>query len=641
MCICIKLYLYFKEYQSLSDSIFNLSENQGKVADSEEAQEEIQRLASFPEVNPNPIVEIDFNGTISYLNSIAKAKFPDIQKSGLSHPFFSDWLHIVNSFKGKLVATFNREIKIGENWYSQQFYLLPETDRIRIYSTNIDAQKKAQEQLAKKEEELQTIIDSSRMWIFYKDKENNFLRVNKAFAEVMGMPREQLEGSCLFDLYPKAEAESFWSDDQQVIKSGVPKIGIIETMESKKGKLWVETDKVPFRDSQGNIIGVIGFTTDITERKKAEEALKKQADLIDLSPDAIIVRKLDGTITFWNNGAERIYGWTRQEAIGQKKHVLMRTESKITLEEIFAQLKQVRYWSGELTHFAKDGRPVVVQSYWLGRLDKDGNLDEIYESNTDVTERKLLQEKLQENATLLKKYANQMEKLADKRLKQLRVSERLAVIGQTAGMVGHDIRNPLQAIIGDLFLIEQEINTNPRCKDEDIVESIAAINENITYINKIVSDLQDYTRTLKPNLAIVNLNDIVASALSGRRIASDIEVEVQAEADLNLNTDPTFLRRILANLITNAIQAMQYGGKLTIGAFKDNNGIFICIQDTGVGIKEEDKPHLFKPLFTTKAKGQGLGLAVVKRLIEALNGKISFESQEGKGTKFVIELPSI
>jgi PAS domain S-box-containing protein len=140
---------------------------------------------------------------------------------------------------------------------------------------DITERKKAEAMLKKQQEEQQIILDSVPAWIFYKDKENRFIRVNKSFAEIMGMPKEKLEGKSLFDLYPKEQAEAFWKDDKEVMSSGNPKRNIIEPMKAGKGTLWVQTDKIPYRDEKDNIIGIIGFTIDITERKKAEEELKK------------------------------------------------------------------------------------------------------------------------------------------------------------------------------------------------------------------------------------------------------------------------------------------------------------------------------------------------------------------------------
>ena len=129
-------------------------------------------------------------------------------------------------------------------------------------------------ELQKLEEEHQKILDSVPAWIFYKDKNNRFIRVNKVFAEVMGMTKEQLEGKSMFDLYSKKSAESYWQDDKEVISSGQPKRNIIESVKIKNEILWVQTDKIPYRDTNDNIIGIIGFTVDITAIRISEEKIK-------------------------------------------------------------------------------------------------------------------------------------------------------------------------------------------------------------------------------------------------------------------------------------------------------------------------------------------------------------------------------
>ena len=225
-----------------------------------------------------------------------------------------------------------------------------------------------------------------------------------------------------------------------------------------------------------------------------------------------------------------------------------------------------------------------------------------------------------------------------KDLNERKKSERFVVIGQTAGMVGHDIRNPLQAITSDLYLIEDELKNNPNCTSEDIAESIASINENIAYINKIVSDLQDYTRTLTVNPTDINLKNLF-SGMSNLIPPSNIELHLVVPKELTIKTDAMYLKRVMTNLMINAVQAMPDGGKLTISATVEAGRVLISVSDTGVGIPEEIKPNLFKPMFTTKSKGQGLGLAVVKRLVEALAGSVSVESQVGRGTTFTVSLP--
>ena len=165
------------------------------------------------------------------------------------------------------------------------------------------------------------------------------------------------------------------------------------------------------------------------------------------------------------------------------------------------------------------------------------------------------------------------------------------------------------------------------------------IEKNVSYINKIVADLQDYARPLKPQLGEVNLYDLVTSVFHLIALPNNVTISINIEPCLSCKSDSTLLTRMLTNLIINAIQAMPDGGKLGINGNSRNGFLSIVVEDTGVGIPEDVKPKLFTPMMTTKSKGQGLGLAVVKRLVEALDGTVSCESEEGKGTKFIIELP--
>jgi signal transduction histidine kinase len=219
-------------------------------------------------------------------------------------------------------------------------------------------------------------------------------------------------------------------------------------------------------------------------------------------------------------------------------------------------------------------------------------------------------------------------------------TERLVAIGQTAGMIGHDIRNPLQAIVSELYLAKESIAKSSHPGDRvHALESINLIEEQTDYISKIVSDLQDYARPLKPEYSETDFIKLTASIFQTIKVPDTMVLKIDVKGVPKIKTDPTLLRRALTNLINNALQAMPDGGTLKITANRKENKAIIAVSDTGVGIPEGIKPKLFTPLFTTKAKGQGLGLAVVKRFIEALNGSITFESQEGKGTMFIIQLP--
>jgi signal transduction histidine kinase len=252
----------------------------------------------------------------------------------------------------------------------------------------------------------------------------------------------------------------------------------------------------------------------------------------------------------------------------------------------------------------------------------------------EIADRKKAEEALRQNE-------EHLEDLVEEKTKLLKDSERLAAIGQTAGMVGHDIRNPLQAIIGEVYLVNSELATLPDSEEKaNIKESLDMIKQNTEYMNKIVLDLQDFAKPLNPCDEETNIEQMVQELLTKNGVPESIQTEAQIESDARIvRADSAYMKRILGNLVSNAVQAMPKGGKLTVQAHRETSAVVIMVKDTGVGIPEDAKDKLFTPLFTTKSKGQGFGLAVVKRLTEALGGTVTFDSKEGTGTTFTIRLP--
>jgi diguanylate cyclase (GGDEF)-like protein/PAS domain S-box-containing protein len=192
-------------------------------------------------------------------------------------------------------------------------------DKVFWIVRDITERKRAQEALQKQQEELRIILDSIPAWVFYKDQDNRFIRVNSAFSEIMRVPKEELEGRSLFDLYPGEQAEAYWRDDNEVMASGKAKTNIIEPMDTPKGRLWAQTDKIPYRDTRGNIIGIIGFATDITARKQAEEALALERNLlrtlIDNVPDYMYVKDTQSRFVVGNLAIAHSFGKTWPEEI--------------------------------------------------------------------------------------------------------------------------------------------------------------------------------------------------------------------------------------------------------------------------------------------------------------------------------------
>ena len=406
-----------------------------------------------------------------------------------------EWILLVgNVAKTGKPAHYENYNQRTKKWYDAHYFPYAK-GQVGILFRDITERKKAEELVDKKQQELDCILDSSPTIIFYKDKEGKVIRANRAFGKALNMPKEQLLGKTVFDLYSAQIAQAMTNDDLEVMKSKRPKIDIEEPYESPTGLRWILRSKIPSFDDNSDVNGLIGFSEDITERKKLE--------------------------------------------------------------------------------------------------------------------------------------------------KQMQDQERLAAIGATARMVGHDIRNPLQAIAGDLYLIDNDVATLDEGKTkESLQESLRSIQGNLQYMAKIVEDLQDYAKPLKPNLEKIKLENVIEEVMLLTPVETNHDVVIDVERGFpEFTADFSMLKRAVSNLVQNAVQAMPIGGRLTIQAYHKDAHIFIDVEDTGVGIPEEVKPKLFNPMVTTKAKGQGLGLAVVKRLVEALNGKITFESQVNKGTKFTISLP--
>jgi PAS domain S-box-containing protein len=185
--------------------------------------------------------------------------------------------------------------------------LIAELDELRHRVAELDKVelelKKAESALRKREEELRVIFDSVPAMIFYKDRENRFIRVNQVVAQAIGVPREDIEGKTAFDVLPR-HAEDYWCDDKEVMSTGLPKTNITQPLETPQEKRWLRTDKFPYRDEDGNIIGVTGFAVDITDFMRAEEALKEGKDelraVLDSVADGVLAVDMNGHISFAN-----------------------------------------------------------------------------------------------------------------------------------------------------------------------------------------------------------------------------------------------------------------------------------------------------------------------------------------------------
>jgi two-component system, cell cycle sensor histidine kinase and response regulator CckA len=274
------------------------------------------------------------------------------------------------------------------------------TAAVTVISKDITERKKLEELLKKEQQELKLIIDSSPTIVFYKDKEGRFIRVNKAFAEVLKLPEEEFVGKTVFDLYSTKIAEGMTKDDQEVIKSGHPKLNILEQYESARGIKWVQTDKIPICDKNGIPFGLIGFAQDITDRKQAEEAMRTSEEkffkAFQASPNLMAIRSLkDGHFIDVNDAYTRVSGYSREELIGADSRELGITDPETSnrVRDTISEQGGIRNW--EVDFRTKTGE--VHTGLFSAAVIHIGDEPCLLSVTQDITDRRQAEEKLRES----------------------------------------------------------------------------------------------------------------------------------------------------------------------------------------------------------------------------------------------------
>ena len=553
----------------------------------------------------------------------------------------------------------------------------------------------AEEALQESEVKFRTVADFTYDWEYWIAPDGNLIYVSPSCKRVTGYDANE------FTKDPNLLTRIVHPEDKSIVGSHFDLISskelhVVDFRIVKRGgeTRWISHSCQTVFDDDGKWIGRRASNRDITQRKKIEEekanALQESqrrgseiSALLKASRTVLQNKEFQDSARAIFDGAKELIGATAGYVAllskdGKENEVLFLDSGGLpctvdpSLPMPIRGLRAEAYNSGEAAvendfnksefkKFMPKGHvqlenvlfaPLTIENKVVGVIglaNKTGGFTkrdrEMAMAFGEIASLALLNsqilEQLEENEKELKTYSVHLEALVEERTKKLRDSERLAAIGETAGMVGHDIRNPLQSITGELYLARTSLESLPNTAEkEDIKESIGYIEEQLIYVNKIVLDLQDFAKTAKPQLQEVDLEKTIQDVLSSISIPENITVSSNVRADFpKFNSDPLFLKRIISNLTSNAAQAMPNGGKVTITAICNDNKVLIAIADTGQGIPDDVKDKLFKPLFTTKAKGQGLGLAIVKKLTEALDGEVTVESQIGKGTQFTVEFP--
>lgn len=480
--------------------------------------------------------------------------------------------------------------------------------------------------LAVERKHLAGIIGSAMDAIISVGEDQRIVMFNHAAEQMFHCPASEAQGQPLDRFIP----ERFRQAHRQHIED-FGHTGVTTRNMSRPGTLWGlrgDGEEFPIEAtiSQVEAGGQKLFTVilrDITERTEAETKLVEQAGLLELAPNAIIVRDEQGQVSYWNHGAEELYGWPREEAIGQVISELLKTESAKPLAEIIDQVRRDQRWEGELVHTCKNGTRVTVLSRWAQVRDATDAPSTMLEINTNITDRK-------------------------KADKTLLTTEKLASAGRMAATLAHEINNPLETLTNLIYLAKNE----------------PAIPETVQrYLTQADEELVRVAAMAKQTLGLyrgsaaaesVRVSDVFRSLLSifsprtkGKRIRVNLEVVSEVEV-VAMRSE---LQQVFANLLANSIDAVALDGtiRIRIVAGHDSqgrpiSGVRITVADNGVGIQLAVQSKMFEPFFTTKEhSGTGLGLWVSRQIIQKHHGSIRFRSSVKPGNTWTaasVFLPS-
>ncbi|MBE9129115.1 MULTISPECIES: response regulator [unclassified Coleofasciculus] len=504
------------------------------------------------------------------------------------------------------------------------------------FIVDITERKKAQAEreqaftaLQHSEARFRCLVEANIIGIIGVDLSGTITEANDAFLEMVGYERTELQSGTLRwdEITPSDYRHLDEKAIAELLSSGVCTPFEKEYICKDGSRMSVMVGAALLEQSQPN---AICFVLNLNERKQAEQKIREQAALLNITTDAIIVRELNKQIRFWNKGAERVYGWTTPEAIGKNANdLLYRRETLDQLETAWKSLADSGSWQSELRQITKAGKEILVASRWTLVRDNEGHPQSILVVNTDITEKKQLE------AQFLR-------------------TQRLESLGTLASGIAHDLNNTLTPMMMTVQLLECKI------EDEQTEQWFSILETNIKRAADLVKQVLSFSRglegkhlPLEVGRLIKEIEKIVKQTFSR---AIEVHTDIPTENLWMVSGDATQLHQVLMNLCINARDAMPEGGILEISArnisidthyvrmnldAKVGSYVAISVSDTGTGIKREVIDRIFEPFFTTKeiGKGTGLGLSTVLGIIKSHGGFVNVYSELGRGTQFKIYLP--
>jgi len=503
---------------------------------------------------------------------------------------------------------------------------------------DITERKQMEWALRESERRYHRLVDTAPDVIYTISWDGTLTSLNPAFEKITGWSRNEWLNKPFAELVHPDDLAKAVETFQQTMRGETPPPYELRIRTKSGDYLMGEFTSKPLIE-KGEVIGGLGITRDITERKKAEEALqeaeKRYRTLFEHSPSGILLidSKTAGIIEFNDITCSQL-GYSRDEfaklQISDFDALETPRDTKARITKILCEGKD----AFETKHRTKDGKLrdilVIVQKTRIS------GKDIFHCIFHDITERKTAEDQLEEYSEKLEQKVQEKTKELLESHKKLVVAERLATIGEVATQVGHDLRNPLTSIKGAAYYLKMDKNIK---LDKNAIKMLDTIDNSITYSDKIITDLLDFSQEIKLKPVGKIVRDIVTDAISSITVPKKVNVINSTESEPTIRADSLLIRRVLHNVFINAFDAMPDGGTLKIESKENGENVSIRICDSGVGMPKNVIEKVFTPFFTTKARGVGLGLAICKRIVEAHGGSISVESKKGKGTCVTIILP--
>jgi PAS domain S-box-containing protein len=494
--------------------------------------------------------------------------------------------------------------------------------------TEVQRRQRTAEALTETEKRYQLLFHKNPlpMWVFDLDT-LAFLAVNDAAIEKYGYSADEFANMTVKDLHVPEEVpaitEMFCGEKGRLPANGL----VVKHLKKDGSTIWSEivSRVVTLSGREAKL----ALANDITERKATEDREREQAALLDLASDAILVRDLTGKVRFWNKGAERLYGWSADRAIGNQMTALFPNQDKSALAAAERELLARGEWTGESRKLTQGGHEVTVSTRWTLLRNERGEPCSVLIIDTDITEKKKLE------AQFLR-------------------AQRMEGIGTLATGMAHDLNNILAPILMSAGYLRWDITPDEREK------AIGRIELSVKRGAEIIQQVLTFGRGIDGERVAVKPKELVAEIgeIIGQTFPKNITLSVSSQPDLwLLMGDRTQIHQVLLNLCVNARDAMPKGGTLTLRVnmvtltepmaalpVPAQPGPYIVFEvtDTGSGISPVDRERIFDPFFTTKevGKGTGLGLSTALGIVQSHHGVVLVESELQRGTTFRVFFPA-